>query len=139
MGKRLSLNIDLNQAPRIYAKRWDTTENNVIYSDKLKRAIDFILSLLFIITVGWFILPLIAILISIDSKGPVFFRQLRNGYKGKKFYCLKFRTMYYPCEQQFQQATKNDSRITRIGKLLRKTSLDELPQIFNILNGDMSL
>lgn len=139
MGKRLYLNIDLNQNARIYAKRWDLSDSTIIYSDKVKRAVDITLSLLFIISIGWFILPLIAMIISLDSRGPVFFRQLRNGYRGKKFYCLKFRTMYYPCRQQFQQATKNDSRITKFGKLLRRTSLDELPQIFNIINGDMSL
>ena len=139
MGKRLSLNIDINQIPSTYSKKWIVQENPIIYSDSMKRALDIFFSLLFILTVGWFILPLIALMVAIDSNGPVFFKQLRNGYKGKTFYCLKFRTMYYPCKQEFKQAKRNDSRITRVGKILRRTSLDELPQIFNILNGDMSL
>ncbi len=139
MGKRLSLNIELNQSARYYAKRWDTAENRILYSDKTKRAIDITLSLLFVLSIGWFILPFIALMIAIDSRGPVFFKQLRNGYRGKQFYCLKFRTMYYCDNPKFKQAKKNDSRITKVGRLLRKTSLDELPQIFNIINGDMSL
>lgn len=90
------------------------------------------------------ILPLlliIAIAIKIDSPGPVFFRQARMGWSGKVFHIWKFRSMFVhqPEPGVVRQATKNDPRVTRVGAFLRKTSLDELPQIFNVLQGEMSL
>lgn len=83
---------------------------------------------------------LIAIAVKFSSKGPIFFKQTRYGLKGEKIKVWKFRTMSV-CENgsTVKQATKNDSRITRIGAFLRKTSLDELPQFFNVLNGNMSI
>lgn len=87
------------------------------------------------------LLPLIALAIRIDSPGPVFFRQIRIGENGKPFNICKFRTMFRDAEKKTGAvwATKNDSRITRVGRFLRKTRLDELPQIFNVLKGDMSI
>lgn len=90
------------------------------------------------------ILPLlfiIAIAVKLDSPGPVFFRQARKGWSGKTFHIWKFRSMYVhqPEGGQVRQATRNDPRITRVGAFLRKTSLDELPQVFNVLSGEMSL
>lgn len=82
---------------------------------------------------------IIAIAIYATSKGGVFFIQRRTGYKGKEFSCLKFRTMYLNHEADTRQATTDDYRITPIGQLLRKTSLDETPQLINILKGDMAL
>jgi putative colanic acid biosysnthesis UDP-glucose lipid carrier transferase len=87
------------------------------------------------------LLVVIALFIKLDSPGPVFFRQPRMGWNGKTFRIWKFRSMYvHPVEaDKVQQATKNDPRITRVGAILRKTSLDELPQVFNVLMGEMSL
>jgi len=87
------------------------------------------------------LLPLIALAIKIDSPGPVFFRQIRTGEKGKPFRIFKFRTMFQDAEKKTGAvwAQENDSRITRVGRLLRKTRLDELPQLFNVLMRDMSI
>ncbi|GHA06034.1 sugar transferase [Arenicella chitinivorans] len=86
------------------------------------------------------LLGLIAILIKIDSDGPVFFKQRRHGFGGDEFKIYKFRTMTHESSRgTFSQATRDDARITRMGKLLRRTSLDELPQLINVINGTMSL
>src|SRR6185503_6312655 len=79
------------------------------------------------------------LIIKLDSKGPVFFAQTRNGETNKPFRCLKFRTMVVNAEADSLQATKGDSRITKIGAFLRKSSIDELPQFLNVLAGDMSV
>ncbi|EON75903.1 sugar transferase [Lunatimonas lonarensis] len=107
--------------------------------DQLKRVFDVIVSgVLFVVVFSW-LFPLIALLIKLDSKGPVFFRQLRHGKNNVPFYCYKFRTMHPNREADFKQATKNDPRVTRLGAILRKTSLDELPQFINVLLGEMSI
>jgi exopolysaccharide biosynthesis polyprenyl glycosylphosphotransferase len=87
------------------------------------------------------LLALVAIAIKLESKGPVFFLQTRNGCNCKPFKIIKFRTMNVMENGSgaARQATRNDPRVTRVGRILRKTSLDELPQLFNILKGDMSL
>ena len=83
---------------------------------------------------------LVAIAIKLDSPGPVFFRQSRYGYDNLPFICLKFRSMINrPEELQVRQATRDDPRVTRVGRFLRRTSLDELPQLINVVNGTMSL
>jgi exopolysaccharide biosynthesis polyprenyl glycosylphosphotransferase len=105
----------------------------------VKRAFDLIFSAIFLITIFSWLYPLLAILIKLDSKGPVFFIQLRNGLKNRPFGCFKFRTMSYEKDAEFKQATKNDSRITNVGKFLRKSSFDELPQFINVFKGEMSL
>jgi putative colanic acid biosynthesis UDP-glucose lipid carrier transferase len=90
-----------------------------------------------------FVMPLlaaIAVAIKLDSSGPVLFRQSRNGYRGEPFRIFKFRTMTVMEDGgTVVQASKNDQRVTRIGRFLRRTSLDELPQLFNVLSGEMSL
>ncbi len=104
-----------------------------------KRLFDLLVGLLVIIFFLSWMFPLIALLIKLDSKGPIIFKQLRSGRKNQPFYCLKFRTMVPNQEKDLVQAVKNDSRFTRIGKFLRKTNLDELPQFINVLFGQMSI
>ena len=104
----------------------------------IKRSFDIFFSLAVITFVFPFVYTLIAIAIRIDSKGPIIFKQLRPGKKNKLFECYKFRTMRMNNETE-RQATKNDPRVTGIGAFLRKTSLDELPQFFNVLIGNMSV
>lgn len=101
---------------------------------------DMVLALIILIFISP-ILLLVAIAVKLDSPGPVFFRQNRAGWGGKTFRIWKFRSMYVhqPESGKLEQAKKNDPRITRVGAFIRKTSLDELPQIFNVLMGDMSL
>ena len=109
------------------------------YNAFLKRLFDIIFSFLVITLLLSWLTPLIALLIKLESSGPVFFKQTRNGIKYKEFTCFKFRSMIENSDADIQQATKNDLRVTRLGKILRKTSLDELPQFFNVLIGDMSV
>lgn len=104
----------------------------------LKRGFDVIFSAVFLLCSPVIFVP-IAIGIKATSKGPVFFRQQRTGYLGKTFYCYKFRTMRQSSDADTRQASKNDSRKTRFGNFLRHTSLDELPQFWNVLKGDMSI
>lgn len=105
----------------------------------VKRIMDIAISGLFILTVMSWLTPLLALLIKITSKGPVFFVQKRTGYMGTEFDCFKFRTMYVNEEAHIKQVSINDKRITWIGKFLRVTHLDETPQFFNVLLGDMSV
>lgn len=104
----------------------------------LKRVFDIVFSLAVILTVFPFVVPIIALAIRLDSKGPIIFKQLRPGKKNKLFECYKFRTMTVNNNSEFQ-AIKDDPRVTRVGKLLRKTNLDELPQFVNVLLGNMSV
>lgn len=104
-----------------------------------KRIVDLFLAIFFLVLVGSWLFILLAIIIKLESKGPVFFKQLRHGYRNKPFYCYKFRSMKYNPSGQFYQAQKNDPRITKVGKFLRMTSIDELPQIINIIKGEMSI
>ncbi|WP_439489744.1 sugar transferase [Algoriphagus sp.] len=105
----------------------------------LKRFIDLSVSLLFMLVIGWWLFFIIALFIAAESKGPVIFKQLRHGKNNRPFYCYKFRTMKYTPNSKFLQAQRNDPRITRIGSILRSSSIDELPQIINVLLGEMSL
>ena len=107
----------------------------------LKRLFDILFSGLGLILISPFIL-VIAILVKASSKGPVFFLQERLGRKGKEFKIIKFRTMVVNAENigtGIKVDGKGDPRITKIGKILRATSMDELPQLFNVFKGDMSL
>jgi putative colanic acid biosynthesis UDP-glucose lipid carrier transferase len=109
------------------------------YYSALKRAMDITVSMIFILLVMSWVYPIVALLIKLSSRGPVFFIQKRTGYKGMDFDCFKFRTMYVNDEADTKQATSNDKRITLVGKFLRMTHLDETPQFFNVLLGDMSI
>ena len=106
----------------------------------LKRIIDIIISIILLIFLSPLLL-IISILIKLDSKGPVIFKQKRIGKNGDPFIMYKFRSMVKNAAKKGAKyrVTKNDKRITKVGKILRKTSLDELPQLFNVLLGDMSL
>ncbi len=111
-----------------------------MYKSFFKRLFDFILSLGGIIVFGWLFI-LIAVLIKIDSRGPVFFKQKRVGKDKKLFDIYKFRTMYVdtPKDMPTHMLSNPDAFITKVGKFLRKTSLDEFPQFFNIFKGDMAV
>tara|TARA_R110000868_G_scaffold141177_1_gene357450 strand:+ start:2291 stop:3646 length:1356 start_codon:yes stop_codon:yes gene_type:complete len=105
----------------------------------LKRLFDIILSSAVIVFLLSWLTPVLAILIKLESKGPVFFKQTRNGFNYIEFDCYKFRSMTPNKQAHLHQATKGDQRITKIGRFIRKTSIDELPQFFNVLFGDMSV
>lgn len=105
----------------------------------LKRLIDIIFSLAILIFVGIWLFPIIALLIKLETKGNIFFKQERYGYHDEIFQCFKFRTMVENGESSTKTTSKNDVRITKIGKILRKTSLDEMPQFMNVLLGEMSV
>lgn len=105
----------------------------------LKRSFDIVFSFLVITLVFSWLFPILAILVKLSSKGPVFFKQTRLGEGKKKFNCYKFRSMRMNAEADSKQATRNDPRITRVGAFLRKSNLDEMPQFFNVLLGQMSV
>jgi Undecaprenyl-phosphate glucose phosphotransferase len=104
----------------------------------LKRAFDIFAAALGLALLSP-LLALVAIAIKLDSRGPVLFRQMRHGYNDEPIRVFKFRSMASRPDASFQQATKNDPRVTRVGRLLRRTNLDELPQLINVLRGDMSI
>ena len=104
-----------------------------------KRILDVAVSLLVVIFILSWLVPILGLLIYLESKGPIFFSQLRSGKNNKTFHCYKFRSMKVNKESDSKQATKNDKRVTKIGRIIRKTSLDEFPQFFNVLKGEMSL
>ncbi len=104
-----------------------------------KRIFDIFFSLLIIIFVLSWISVILLILIKLETKGPLIFKQLRDGLNGKQFECYKFRSMGINKDADKLQATKEDARVTRIGKFIRKTSIDELPQFINVFKGEMSV
>lgn len=104
-----------------------------------KRLYDLVISSLVILLILSWLVPIIALLIWLDSRGPVFFIQQRSGKGGKPFNCIKFRSMKVNKDANEKQATKNDTRITKLGRFLRKSNLDEMPQFFNVLMSDMSI
>jgi putative colanic acid biosynthesis UDP-glucose lipid carrier transferase len=104
-----------------------------------KRLYDIVVSSLVIMFILSWLVPIISLLILLESRGPIFFVQERSGKGGKPFKCIKFRTMRMNKDANEKQATKNDSRITALGRFLRKTSLDEMPQFINVFLSDMSV
>jgi putative colanic acid biosynthesis UDP-glucose lipid carrier transferase len=105
----------------------------------IKRSFDILFSSIVIVFILSWLTPIIAILIKLESKGPVFFKQSRNGFNYKEFDCYKFRSMTPNKSAHVHQATRGDQRVTKVGRFIRKTSIDELPQFFNVLFGDMSV
>lgn len=108
-------------------------------SQLIKRIFDLVFSSSFILLIMSWLLPIIAVIIKLDSKGPVFFVQLRSGQDNQPFKCLKFRSMKVNMDADQKQASKGDPRITKLGAFLRKSSIDELPQFFNVFKGNMSV
>jgi putative colanic acid biosynthesis UDP-glucose lipid carrier transferase len=104
-----------------------------------KRILDVSISLAVTVFILSWLLPIVYLLLKLDSKGPLFFVQQRVGFLGRSFPCLKLRTMYVNAEANTRQADENDPRITRLGSFLRKSNLDELPQFLNVLAGHMSI
>ncbi|MGV8963675.1 MAG: exopolysaccharide biosynthesis polyprenyl glycosylphosphotransferase [Candidatus Saccharimonadaceae bacterium] len=104
-----------------------------------KRFFDIVFSSFLILFLFSWLFPIIALIIKLDSKGPVFFQQQRTGIDNHIFNCLKFRTMFLNDDADSKQAQANDSRISRVGEILRKYNIDELPQFFNVLFGEMSV
>ncbi len=135
LGKQLKVDyfdyypvLSLNKSPL------DKPVNKVI-----KRLFDIIFSSCIIVCILSWLTPIIGFLIKLESKGPVFFKQKRNGINYQPFNCYKYRSMHPNSLAHIKQVSKNDNRITKIGKLLRKTSIDELPQFFNVFKGEMSV
>lgn len=104
-----------------------------------KRIFDILFSLFVVVFILSWLTPIVGLLIVLESKGPIFFKQSRNGFNYKEFDCYKFRSMTPNRDANLNQATRGDHRITKVGAFLRKTSIDELPQFFNVLFGDMSV
>ncbi|MDP2420260.1 undecaprenyl-phosphate glucose phosphotransferase [Sediminibacterium sp.] len=131
-------NIGQLSVMNIRALPLDKLENKI-----LKQAFDIFFALLFFVFIGSWLMPLIALAIKLSSKGPIIFKQERWGLNNEKIICYKFRTMMAESEDigpngEYNQATLNDPRITRLGMFLRKSNLDELPQFWNVLLGNMS-
>ncbi|MBC8766905.1 exopolysaccharide biosynthesis polyprenyl glycosylphosphotransferase [Arenibacter sp. BSSL-BM3] len=105
----------------------------------LKRGFDIVFSLIVVIGILSWLAPIIALIIRLETKGPVYFRQKRNGIDNKEFYCYKFRSMAPNDHADSLMAVKNDMRTTKVGKFIRRTSIDELPQFYNVLFGNMSV
>lgn len=110
----------------------------MIYSKYIKRILDFLLALIGLIIL---IVPMliVAVIIKLDSKGPVIFKQDRIGYKGKVYKMYKFRSMCVGAEKGGVYSDNTDTRVTKMGKIMRATSIDELPQLINVLKGEMAL
>ncbi|CAA9198355.1 undecaprenyl-phosphate glucose phosphotransferase [Flavobacterium collinsii] len=105
----------------------------------VKKAFDIVFSLSVILLVFPWLFPIIMLIIKIESPGPIFFKQERSGRDNRSFMCYKFRSMYVNRLAHRKQAEKGDSRVTKFGSFIRKTSIDELPQFFNVFLGDMSV
>ena len=132
-----NIHVDIVESIPILSFRSEPLED-IVASSK-KRLFDILFSLLVITLLLSWLVPLLAILIKLNSKGPVFFVQLRSGKDNKEFRCFKFRTLRVNADADSKQVTRDDARFTKMGKYLRKTSLDELPQFLNVLIGDMSV
>lgn len=121
------------------AKQANLTIARTRYVQYGKRIFDVSVSLLVIVLILTWLIPVLVLLIRATSPGPALFLQTRTGRNGRVFRCLKLRTMYHQENPVFRQATTNDPRITPLGNFLRRTNLDEMPQFLNVLLGDMSL
>jgi putative colanic acid biosynthesis UDP-glucose lipid carrier transferase len=121
----------------VLTMRREPLEDNV--NRMKKRLLDVVVSFFVIVFVLSWLIPILGLLIWLESPGPIFFKQLRSGLNNKPFRCIKFRSMKMSHDANLKQATKDDRRLTKIGRFIRKTSLDEFPQFLNVFVGDMSL
>lgn len=117
--------------------RWDGPLSHPFYSKVIKRALDFIAALILLPPCLILMLP-IALAVKLTSEGPILYTAPRGGYHNKTFKILKFRTMVVGADRFSSTTAFNDPRVTKVGRILRKTKMDELPQLFNILKGEMS-
>ena len=117
--------------------RWDGPLSHPFYSKVVKRGLDLILAILLLIPGALIMIPL-AVWVKLDSPGPVFYRAIRGGYHNQPFYIFKFRSMVVGADKTGGTTAKNDDRVTRAGRIMRRFKLDEIPQLLNILKGDMS-
>lgn len=137
---------------RIYSKRLQTDfyeylpvlsipeiSLNKLLNRLIKRVFDIVFALLVILFVLSWVIPILYILIKLESQGPFIYKHRRNGINYKEFTCYKFRSLKYGLSDNNDQVQKNDNRVTKVGRFLRRTSIDELPQFFNVLFGDMSV
>ena len=118
--------------------RWDGPLSHPFYSHVVKRVLDLVFALILLIPAMVVMIPL-AIWVKLDSPGPVLYKAVRGGYHNKPFYIMKFRSMVVGADKTGGCTAKNDDRVTRAGRVMRRLKLDELPQLWNILIGDMSL
>ena len=132
-----NLKVDYYGVIPVMASR--TTPLNDPLNYFIKRLFDIVFSSLVIILIMSWLTPLIAILIRLESKGTIFFKQKRNGLDYEEFNCYKFRSMFVNENADIDEAVKNDPRITKVGAFIRRTSIDEMPQFFNVFVGTMSV
>ena len=132
-----AVHIDFARNIPVLSLRTEPLEN--LDSQIKKRWFDIVFSLFIIFFILSWLMPLVALLIKLDSPGPVFFTQLRSGKNNQAFLCYKFRSLKINDDAHNKQVTKDDDRFTRVGKFLRKTNLDEFPQFINVLRGEMSI
>ncbi len=116
---------------------WKGPLSHPFYSFVIKRILDIALALVLLVP-GLILMIPVAIAVRLDSPGPVFYRAPRGGYRNKTFMIFKFRTMVRDADKTGGTTALNDARVTRVGRILRKTKLDEIPQLLNILKGEMS-
>lgn len=135
--KTRRVNIDFYDGIPVMMLRKEPLENPI--NRLVKKAFDMIFALLGILLIFSWLFPILSVLIKLSSKGPIFFIQERSGEDNRAFKCFKFRTMKINNDADNKQASKGDTRITGIGAFMRKTNLDELPQFFNVLLGNMSV
>lgn len=117
--------------------RWDGPLSHPFYSHVVKRVIDFTLALILLVP-GLILMGPLALWVKLDSPGPVLYKAPRGGYHNKTFLIYKFRSMVVDADKSGGTTALNDSRVTRAGRVMRRFKLDELPQLFNILKGEMS-
>ena len=116
---------------------WDGPLSHPFYSKVVKRCLDFLLALILLVPGLVLMIPL-AVWVKADSKGPVIYKAVRGGYHNQPYRIYKFRSMVVDADKTGGCTAKNDARVTRAGRVMRRLKLDELPQLFNILKGDMS-
>ena len=133
------LSLDSHYKPLYVYADTKSRHIDVPYQQISKRVFDVCLSLGVCLFVLSWMIPLIGLMIKMSSRGPVLYVQKRTGYRGSWFHCFKFRTMRCEPATEFRQTAKDDCRVTPIGRFLRRTNLDEMPQFLNVLLGDMSI